>query len=43
MPTPAWFFGMENGKVKASAFFDSIVFNDFWQRVQPDPSKSRKK
>jgi ketosteroid isomerase-like protein len=34
---------MENGKVvKASAFFDSIVFNDFWQRVQPDPSKSRK-
>jgi hypothetical protein len=33
---------MENGKVKASAFFDSIVFNDFRQRVQSDPSKSRK-
>jgi hypothetical protein len=28
--------------MKASDFFDSIVFNDFWQRVQPDPSKSRK-
>jgi hypothetical protein len=28
--------------MKASAFFDSIVFNDFWQRVQPEPSKSPK-
>jgi hypothetical protein len=44
MPTPMpGSFGMENGKVvKASAFFDSIVFDDFWQRVQPDPSKSQK-
>jgi ketosteroid isomerase-like protein len=41
--TYAWFLSLENGKVvKASAFFDSIVFNDFRQRVQPDPSKSRK-
>jgi ketosteroid isomerase-like protein len=41
--TYAWFLDLENGKVmKASAFFDSIVFNDFWQRVEPDPSKSRK-
>jgi uncharacterized protein len=40
--TYAWFLGMDNGKVvKASAFFDSIVFNDFWQRVEPDASKSR--
>jgi hypothetical protein len=41
--TYAWLLDLKNGKVvKASAFFDSIVFNDFWQRVQPDPSKSRK-
>jgi uncharacterized protein len=41
--TYAWCLGLENGKgLKASAFFDSIVFDDFWQRVQPDPSKSRK-
>jgi uncharacterized protein len=40
---PAWLLDLKNGKVvKASAFFESIVFNDFWQRVQPDPSKSRK-
>jgi uncharacterized protein len=38
--TYAWFLGMQDGKVvKASAFFDSVVFNDFWQRVQPDASK----
>jgi hypothetical protein len=23
--------------VKATAFFDSIAFNDFWQRVTPAP------
>ena len=41
--TYTWFLGLENGKVvKASAFFDSIAFNDFWQRVQPDPSKFQK-
>ena len=41
--TYAWFLALENGKVgKASAFFDSIVFNDFWHRVEPDPAKSRK-
>jgi len=34
--TYAWFFEMRDGKVvKASAFFDSIVFNDLWRRVQP--------
>ena len=37
------FLDMEYGKlVEASAFFDSIVFDDFWQRVQPDPQKSHK-
>ena len=39
----AWFLGLENAKVvKASAFFDRIAFNDFWQRVQPDLSTSQK-
>ena len=34
--TYAWFLELDNGKVvKASAFFDSVVFNDFWQRVKP--------
>jgi len=32
--TYAWFLGMADGKVvRASAFFDSIAFNDLWQRV----------
>ena len=34
--TYAWFLDMRDGKVvKASAFFDSIEFNDLWSRVQP--------
>lgn len=34
--TYAWFLDIKDGKVsKASAFFDSIAFNDFWTRVQP--------
>lgn len=34
--TYAWFFDMRNGKVvNATAFFDSIVFDELWQRVQP--------
>lgn len=34
--TYAWFLTMRDGKVvKTFAFFDSIVFNDFWQRVRP--------
>jgi ketosteroid isomerase-like protein len=34
--TYAWFLELRNGKiVKASAFFDSVVFNEFWQRVTP--------
>jgi uncharacterized protein len=34
--TYAWFLELRNGKiVKASAFFDSIAFNEFWQRVAP--------
>lgn len=34
--TYAWFLELRNGKiVKASAFFDSVVFNEFWQRVRP--------
>jgi hypothetical protein len=32
----AWFLDMSDGKVvRASAFFDSLAFNDFWQRVPP--------
>lgn len=34
--TYAWFLDMKDGKVsKASAFFDSIEFNDLWTRVSP--------
>jgi hypothetical protein len=36
--TYSWFLHLrENKIVKASAFFDSIAFNDFWQRVTPVP------
>jgi Ketosteroid isomerase-related protein len=32
----AWFLTLRNDRiVKATAFFDSIAFNDFWQRVPP--------
>ena len=32
----AWFLDMQDGTVKnAWAFFDSVVFNAFWQRVSP--------
>jgi ketosteroid isomerase-like protein len=34
--TYAWFLDMKGGKiVKAFAFFDSVEFNDFWQRIKP--------
>jgi ketosteroid isomerase-like protein len=34
--TYAWFWEMREGRVvKAHAFFDSVTFNDFWQRVSP--------
>lgn len=34
--TYAWFFDMRDGKVvRASAFFDSLAFNDLWRRVRP--------
>jgi uncharacterized protein len=34
--TYAWFLDMSDGKVvNAFAFFDSVVFNEFWQRVKP--------
>lgn len=34
--TYAWFLEMRNKQVvRAHAFFDSIVFNDFWRRVRP--------
>lgn len=34
--TYAWFLDMQGGKiVKAFAFFDSVEFNDFWQRIKP--------
>ena len=32
--TPTWFLTLRDNRiVKASAFFDSIAFNDLWQRV----------
>jgi uncharacterized protein len=38
--TYARFFDMRDSKViKASAFFDSVEFNEFWQRVTPAASK----
>lgn len=34
--TYAWFLDMRDGRiVRASAFFDSVVFNEFWTRVTP--------
>jgi ketosteroid isomerase-like protein len=34
--TYAWFLDMQAGDiVEASAFFDSIEFNDLWSRVRP--------
>ena len=34
--TYAWFLDMQAGKiVRAFAFFDSVEFNDYWQRVKP--------
>jgi ketosteroid isomerase-like protein len=34
--TYAWFLRMEDGRiVEASAFFDSLTFDDFWRRVAP--------
>lgn len=34
--TYAWFLQLRDGKItNASAFFDSIAFNDLWKRVQP--------
>lgn len=36
--TYAWFMKMRDGRiVEVHAFFDSIAFNDLWQRVQPAP------
>jgi ketosteroid isomerase-like protein len=36
--TYAWFLQLRDDRiVKASAFFDSVAFNDFWQRVTPSP------
>ncbi|TCL71067.1 nuclear transport factor 2 family protein [Rhizobium sp. BK251] len=34
--TYAWFLDMRDGRiVRASAFFDSVAFNEFWTRVTP--------
>lgn len=34
--TYSWFLTLDNDQiVKASAFFDSVAFNDFWERVKP--------
>jgi uncharacterized protein len=31
-----WFLDLRDGKiVNAFAFFDSVVFNEFWQRIKP--------
>lgn len=39
--TYAWFLEMKDGRiVGAHAFFDSIAFNDLWQRVQPSAGKT---
>jgi uncharacterized protein len=36
--TYAWFLDMRNDRIiRASAFFDSVAFNDFWTRVSPAP------
>ena len=36
--TYSWYLQMKNGKiVSATAFFDSIAFNDLWKRVRPGP------
>lgn len=36
--TYAWFFEMKADKVvKATAFYDSLAFNDLWRRVSPTP------
>lgn len=38
--TYAWFLEMRDGEiVRASAFFDSIEFNDLWHRVAPAPAE----
>ncbi|MFC3134760.1 nuclear transport factor 2 family protein [Microbaculum marinum] len=38
--TYAWFLELDNGRiVRASAFFDSIAFNDLWERVAPVQTK----
>ena len=38
--TYAWFMTMKDGKiVDVTAFFDAIVFNDLWKRVEPRPSR----
>jgi len=38
--TYAWFLRLADGKVvSASAFFDSIAFNDLWQRLGADNVK----
>jgi len=35
--TYSWYLRMRNGKIaSATAFFDSVTFNDFWNRVSPE-------
>lgn len=35
--TYAWFLDLVDGKiVRATAFYDSIAFNDLWTRISPD-------
>jgi uncharacterized protein len=38
--TYAWFMQMRDGKIiNATAFFDSIVFEEFWKRLPPRENK----
>jgi hypothetical protein len=35
--TYSWYLNMKDGKIaSATAFFDSIAFDDFWSRVSPE-------
>lgn len=36
--TYTWYLQLRGKQiVKASAFYDSVAFNDFWERVTPQP------
>ena len=40
--TYSWYMQMQDGKiVNATAFFDTIEFNDFWNRIKPEVQHSQ--